>query len=73
LVFAPTTAYQRTQDRPDLREAREEWAGVRQPKMRLEPHRLIFLDETRTTTKMTRLRGRCLKGQRFLSKAPFGH
>ena len=41
--------------------------------MRLEPHRLVFLDETGTTTKMTRLRGRCRKGQRLLSKAPFGH
>lgn len=41
--------------------------------MRLEPHRLVFLDETGTTTKMIRLRGRCLKGQRLLSKAPFGH
>jgi transposase len=41
--------------------------------MRLEPHRLIFIDETGTTTKMTRLRGRCLKGQRLRSKAPFGH
>jgi DDE superfamily endonuclease len=41
--------------------------------MRLEPHRLIFLDETGTTTKMTRLRGRCLRGQRLRSKAPFGH
>jgi hypothetical protein len=41
--------------------------------MRLEPRRLIFLDETGTTTKMTRLRGRCRKGQRLLSKAPFGH
>ena len=41
--------------------------------MRLEPHRLVFLDETGTTTKMTRLRGRSLKGQRLLSKAPFGH
>lgn len=61
------------QDRPDIRKAREEWTSVRQPKMRLEPHRLIFLDETGTTTKMTRLRGRCLKGQRLLSKAPFGH
>ncbi len=36
--------------------------------MRLEPHRLVFLDETGTTTKMTRLRGRCLKGQRLLSQ-----
>lgn len=41
--------------------------------MRLEPHRLVFLDETGTTTKMTRLRGRCPKGQRLRSKAPFGH
>jgi len=41
--------------------------------MRLEPHRLVFLDETGTTTKMTRLRGRCLKGRRLRSKAPFGH
>lgn len=41
--------------------------------MRLEPHRLVFLDETGTTTKMTRLRGRCLKGLRLRSKAPFGH
>ncbi len=41
--------------------------------MRLEPDRLVFVDETGTTTKMTRLRGRCPKGQRLLSKAPFGH
>lgn len=41
--------------------------------MRLEPHRLVFIDETGTTTKMIRLRGRCPKGQRLRSKAPFGH
>lgn len=41
--------------------------------MRLEPHRLVFIDETGTTTKMTRLYGRCLKGQRLRSKTPFGH
>jgi hypothetical protein len=34
---------------------------------------LVFLDETGTTTKMTRLRGGCLKGQRLRSKAPFEH
>ena len=61
------------QDRPDIKQAREEWTEVRQPQMRLEPHRLVFLDETGTTTKMTRLRGRCPKGRRLLSKAPFGH
>lgn len=46
---------------------------TRQPTMRLEPHRLVFLDETGTTTKMTRLRGRSPKGQRLFSKVPFGH
>jgi len=33
----------------------------------------VFLDETGTSTKMTRLRGRCLKGQRLYARAPFGH
>jgi transposase len=49
-------------DRPDIRQAREQWRAERQPKMRLE---------TGTTTKMTRPRGRCLKGERLRSKAPF--
>ena len=41
--------------------------------MREEVHRLIFLDETCTTTKMTRLRGRARAGARLRSKAPYGH
>ncbi len=41
--------------------------------MRLEPHRLVFVDETGTTTKMTRLRGRARKGERVKASAPFGH
>jgi transposase len=36
-------------------------------------HRLVFIDETGTTTKMTRLRGRCRKGERLHARAPFGH
>jgi len=61
------------QDRSDVRQAREHWHTRRQPRMRQEPHRLVFLDETGASTKMTRLRGRCLKGQRLSAKAPFGH
>lgn len=38
-----------------------------------EPHRLVFIDETATTTKMTRLRGRARRGQRLRARAPFGH
>jgi transposase len=41
--------------------------------MREQRHRLIFIDETGTTTKMTRLRGRARRGERLNSKAPFGH
>ena len=37
------------------------------------PERLVFIDETGTTTKMTRLRGRSRRGQRLRMKAPFGH
>ena len=40
--------------------------------MREQRGRLIFLDETSTNTKMTRLRGRSLKGERLNSAAPFG-
>jgi len=36
-------------------------------------YRLVFIDETSTNTKMTRLRGRCPKGKRLKAKAPFGH
>jgi transposase len=41
--------------------------------MNREPHRLVFLDETGTTTKMTRLRGRARRGHRLRAQAPFGH
>ena len=41
--------------------------------MREEAQRLVFLDETGTTTKMTRQRGRARIGARLRAKAPFGH
>jgi transposase len=56
-----------------VREARKVWKDIRQPRMSEEPHRLIFLDETGTTTKMTRLRGRARRGARLKANAPFGH
>lgn len=56
-----------------MRQAREAWKAERQPKMRTELHRLVFIDETGTNTKMTRARGRCDRGERLRSKAPFGH
>ena len=41
--------------------------------MRAQQGRLVFVDETGTTTKMTRLRGRAAKGERLNGRAPFGH
>jgi transposase len=58
--------------RADIREKRREWMTRRQPRMRLEPHRLVFLDETSVTTKLTRLRGRAPCGERLKASAPFG-
>jgi transposase len=52
---------------------REDWRRERQPKMSEAPHRLIFIDETSTTTKMTRLRGRARRSTRLKARAPFGH
>lgn len=39
----------------------------------LDSTRLIFLDETGTTTAMTRLRGRAPKGERCIARVPNGH
>jgi len=50
--------------RADIRDERRVWTGQRQARMREQPHRLVFLDETFVNTKMTRLRGRSRKGQR---------
>ncbi len=35
--------------------------------------RLVFVDETGTSTNMVRTHGRCRRGQRLIGKAPAGH
>lgn len=60
-------------DRADVARARRVWRGYRQPWMTKRPERLVFIDETGTTTKMTLLRGRSRRGQRLRMTAPFGH
>jgi transposase len=39
----------------------------------LDPEKLIFVDETGASTKMARLRGRALRGQRCRAAIPHGH
>ena len=53
-----------------MRTAREDW---KREQPRLDPAKLIFIDETGTSTNMTRLRGRCRRGQRLVAKVPHGH
>jgi len=44
----------------------------RQPRIREEPHWLVFIDETAVKTNLTRLRGRAPVGERLYGTAPFG-
>ena len=55
-------------ERADVAEARQAWITRRQTRMRAQPARLIFVDETAVTTKMVRLRGRALRGKRLFER-----
>ncbi|MDP3747519.1 MAG: IS630 family transposase, partial [Phenylobacterium sp.] len=58
------------QDRPDVARKRDRW---RRYQARLDPRRLVFIDETWAKTNMTRTHGRCARGERLLAKVPHGH
>lgn len=58
------------QDRPKIARRRQQW---RTYQGRLDPARLVFIDETWAKTNMAPLRGWCPRGQRLHAKAPFGH
>jgi len=58
------------QDRPDVAAARTAWADNQ---ARVDAGRLVFIDETGTSTKMARLRGRAPRGERLVGKIPHGH
>ncbi len=50
--------------------ARRRW--MREQGM-FDPARLVFIDETSANTKMVRLHGRCMRGERLVSHVPQGH
>lgn len=58
------------QERGDVAEARERW---RQDQPELDPARLVFIDETGTSTNMARTRGRSRRGTRLVGRVPHGH
>jgi transposase len=50
--------------------ARQDWKAGQAA---LDAKHLVFVDETGTSTKMVRTRGRCRRGRRLIGKAPWGH
>jgi transposase len=49
---------------------RERW---RRHQAKLDPRRLVFIDETWAKTNMTRTHGRCARGERLVDRVPHGH
>jgi len=58
------------QDRPDVARRRAQWKAHQG---RVDPTRLVFIDETWAKTNMAPLRGWAPRGERLKAKAPFGH
>jgi transposase len=63
-------AHAAEQSRADVKEAREAWL---EGQIEFDPEKLVFLDETGATTKMVRLYGRALRGERCRAAVPHGH
>jgi transposase len=57
------------QDRPDVARRRARWKHYQG---RLDPARLVFIDETWAKTNMTRTHGRCARGERLVAATPHG-
>jgi transposase len=64
------TAHASEQDRPDVKARREAWF---ESQLDLDPEKLVFIDETWTTTNMARKFGREQKGERLRASVPHGH
>src|ERR1700724_831390 len=58
------------QDRPDVARKRGRWKTLQG---RIDPRRLVFIDETWAKTNMGPLRGWAPRGQRLPGQVPYGH
>ena len=63
------TVHASEQDRPDVARRRVRW---KTHQGKLDPTRLVFIDETWAKTNMTRRQGRCARGRRLAAKVPHG-
>ena len=57
-------------NRPNVARRREQW---KKHQGKIDPTRLIFIDETWAKTNRTPIRGRCGVGERLVAKVPHGH
>jgi transposase len=64
------TGHAAEQDRPDVLSRHEAWFDGQ---LDLDPHTLVFIDETGANTKMARLHGRAPRGERLRAAIPHGH
>jgi transposase len=74
-VHAEGLSYKKTvrageQERPDIARHRARWRTYQR---RIDPARLVFIDETWAKTNMAPLRGWAPQGERLAAKVPFGH
>ena len=60
----------RERDRADISRRRTQW---RSHQGRIDPARLVFIDETWAKTNMTRTHGWAPRGERLVAKIPHGH
>jgi transposase len=70
LAFKRVVLHAAEQDRPDVARRRVRW---KLHQARLDPGRLVFIDETWVKTNMARLRGWHARGERLVERAPHGH
>ena len=70
ITYKKKTAHAAEQQRCDVKAACEAWF---EGQLDLDPERLIFVDETSASTKMSRLYGRASRGERCLAAIPHGH
>ena len=64
------TLHAAEQDRPDVARRRVFW---KKHQRKIDPRRLVFVDEPWAKPTMTRLRGWSDVGQRLVAKIPHGH
>ncbi|WP_172643964.1 IS630 family transposase [Rhizobium ruizarguesonis] len=69
-TFKKKSAHALEQDRSDVLKRRRVWFDGQ---LDLDPEKLIFIDETGLSTKMARLRGRAIRGERCRAGVPHGH